>query len=194
MPSRAAASSPEKPRNGALRDSGPEPADGVSEKNAAQLRFRMLKAQSVRARSHDHYDVGAWLQLCTMLSKKFSNETLCPIPLNSAPDLATRRDTEACLAGRARALEHQEMPARLAASSALDPKKIPARADATRPCQPKVRATGVRAWAASSRSDACDPSRDAVSAPACHPAWPYGLGSHDGDAVGDCWADTFSSR
>jgi len=53
----------------------------------------MLKAQFIRAGSHDHDNVGAWLQLCTMQSKKFADESLCPIPLNSAPDLATRRDS-----------------------------------------------------------------------------------------------------
>jgi hypothetical protein len=109
----------------------------------------MLKAQSVRAGSHDHDNVGAWLQLCTMQSKKFSDESLCPIPLDSTPNLATRRDSKAGLAGRTGALEHQEMPARLAASSALDPKEILARADATRPCQPEVRATGARLSGAS---------------------------------------------
>jgi len=143
----------------------------------------MLKAQSIRAGSYDHDNVGAWLQLCTMQSKKFTDETLCPIPLYSTPDLATRRDSEAGLAGRTGALEHQEMPARLAAPSALDPKEILARSDATRPCQPKVRTTGVRAWAASQRSDTCDPWRDASSAPACHPAWPYVLENHGGDAA-----------
>jgi hypothetical protein len=129
--------------------SGLESADGVPEKNAAQLRFRMLKAQFFRAGPHDHDDVGAWLQLCTMQSKKFSHEPLCPIPLDGAPDLATRRDSEACLAGRAGALEHQEMPARLATSSTLDSKEIPAFPDAARPCEPKVRATGARVSGAS---------------------------------------------
>ena len=154
----------------------------------------MLKAQSVRADSHDHDDVGAWLQLCTMQSKKFADEPLCPIPLDSAPDLATRRDSQAGLAGRAGALEHQEMPARLAASSTLNPKKILARADAARPCKPTIRATGARAWAAWSPSDACDPSPDASSAPDGHPVWPCEHGSHDGGAVSDYWADTFFSR
>jgi len=119
--------------------SGSGPVGDVLEKDAAQLRFRMLKAQFVRAGSHDHHDVGAWLQLCTMHSKKFSDEPLCPIALDSSPDLATRRDSEAGLAGRTGALEHQEMPARLAASCALDSKEILARPDATRPCQPEVR-------------------------------------------------------
>ena len=145
----------------ALEGSLIELVAGVPEKNAAQLRFRMLKAQSVRAGPHDHNDVGAWLQLCTMQSKKFTDEPLCPIPLDSSPDLSTRRDSKACLAGRTGALEHQEMSARLAAPAALDPKEILARSDATRPCEPKVRATGVRAWAASRRSDAYDPLRDA---------------------------------
>ena len=116
-----------------------DPAAGVPEKNAAQLRFRMLKAQFVRAGPHDHDDVGAWLQLCTMQSKKFSHEPLCPIPLDGAPDLSTRRDSEACLAGLAGTLEHQKVSARLAMSSALDSKEIPAPADTARPCQPKVR-------------------------------------------------------
>jgi hypothetical protein len=129
--------------------SGLEAADGVPEKNAAQLRFRMLKAQFFRAGPHDHHDVGAWLQLCTMQSKKFSHEPLRPISLNGTPDLSTRRDSEACLAGRAGALEHQEMPARLATSSALDPKEILALSDAARPCEPKVRATGARVSGAS---------------------------------------------
>jgi hypothetical protein len=123
----------------AIGVSGLEAAEGVPEKNAAQLRFRMLKAQFFRAGSHDDDDVGAWLQLCTMQSKKFTNEPFRPIPLDSAPDLATRRNSEACLAGRARGLEHQEIPARLAAPATLDSKKIPARSDATRPCEPKIR-------------------------------------------------------
>jgi hypothetical protein len=84
-----------------------------------------------------------------MQSKKFTNEPFRPIPLDSAPDLATRRNSEASLAGRARGLEHQEMPARLATSSALDSKEIPALSDAARPCEPKVRATGARVSGAS---------------------------------------------
>jgi hypothetical protein len=143
-----AASKPEIPRKKALRGSGFGRAAGAAEKNAAQLRFRMLKAQSFRAGPHDHDDVGARLQLCTMQSKKFTDETLCPIALDSSPDLATRRNSEAGLAGRSGALEHQEMSARLAAPAALDPKEILTRTDTTRPCQPKVRTTGVRASAA----------------------------------------------
>ena len=182
-PSRAAVRRSENPRKRGLRGSSLEPTGGVPEKNAAQLRFRMLKAQFIRAGSHNHDNVGAWLQLCTMQSKKFADETLCPIPLNSTPDLATRRNSEACLAGRTGALEHQEMPARLAASSALDPKEILARADATRPCQPKVRATGARVSGASSLPGACDPSHDASSAPDGHPAWPCEHENHDGGAA-----------
>jgi hypothetical protein len=149
IPSRATASMCSSARMMAFGVSGLESAGGVPEKNAAQLRFRMLKAQFFRAGPHDHDDVGAWLQLCTMQSKKFSHEPLCPIPLDGAPDLSTRRDSEACLAGRAGALEHQEMPARLATSSALDSKEIPALSDAARPCEPKVRATGARVSGAS---------------------------------------------
>jgi hypothetical protein len=111
----------------------------VPQKNAAQLRFRMPEAQFVRAGSHDHNDVGAWLQLCTMQSKNFSHEPLRPVSLDSIPDLSTRRDSEACLAGLAGTLEHQKMSARLAVSSALDSKEIPAPADTARPCEPKVR-------------------------------------------------------
>ena len=149
IPSRATASRFSSPRRMAFGVSGLEAADGVPEKNAAQLRFRMLKAQFFRAGSHDHHDVGAWLQLCTMQSKKFSNEPLCPISLDGASDLSTRRDSEACLAGRTGALEHQEMPARFAASSALDSKKILALSDTARPCQPKIRLTGARVSGAS---------------------------------------------
>ena len=121
----------------------------------------MLKAQFFRACSHDHDDVGAWLQLCTMQSKNFTHEPFRPIPLNGSPDLATRRDSEACLAGRTGALEHQEMPTRLAASSALDPKELLARADATRPCEPKIRATDAQLSGASLRRDDDGPSHDA---------------------------------
>lgn len=182
-PSRAAERRSENPRKKGFKSSGVEPTVGFPEKYAAQFQFRMLKAQSVRTGSHDHDNVGAWLQLCTMQSKKFPDESLCPIPLNSTPDLATRRDSEAGLAGRTGALEHQEMPARLAASSALDPKKILARADATRPCQPEVRATGARLWGASLLPDVCDPSHDASSAPGGHRGWPCERENHDGDAV-----------
>jgi len=192
--SRAAARRSEIPRRKAGRGSGLEPTGGFPKKNAAQLRFRMLKAQSVRAGPHDYDDVGAWLQLCTMQSKKLSDEAFCPVPLNSSPDLATRRNSEAGLAGRAGALEHQEMPTRLAASSALDSEEILARTDATRPCQSKIRPTCVRPWGASIRPDACDPWHDASSAPGGHPEWPCEHGNHGGDAAGDCWADRFSSR
>ena len=126
----------------------PEPVLDVPEKNAAQLRFRMLKAQSVRAGSHDHNDVGAWLQLCTMQSKNFSHEPFRTVPLDRSPDLATRRDSEAGLAGPAGTLEHQKMSARLAVPCALDSKEILARSDTARPCQPKVRTTGAQVWAA----------------------------------------------
>ena len=149
IPSRATASRFSSPRRMAFGVSGLESADGVPEKNAAQLRFRMLKAQFFRAGSHDHDDVGAWLQLCTMQSKNFTHEPLRPISLDRTPDLATRRNSEAGLAGRAGALEHQEMPARLAASSALDSKEILALPDTARPCQPKIRLTGARVSGAS---------------------------------------------
>jgi hypothetical protein len=138
------------------------PTGGVSEKNAGQFLFCMLEAQFVRAGSHDHHDVGARLQLRTVQTKKLANQTLRPIALDSTPDLAARRDAEAGLARRAGTLEHQEVLARLAASSALDPKEVPARTDAARPCQPKIRATSARAWAESLRSGACDPSRGAA--------------------------------
>jgi hypothetical protein len=174
--------------------SGSGPVGDVLQKDAAQLRFRMLKAQFVRAGSHDHHDVGAWLQLCTMQSKKFTHEPLRPVPLDRSADLATRRDSEACLAGRAGTLEHQKMAARPAVPSALDSKEILARPDAARPCQPTIRATCVRAWAASRRSVASCPWRGVSSAPACHQGWPYGHGNHDGVAAGDCWAGRFSSR
>jgi len=165
-PSSVAARTSESARRRARSGSIPEPARwDVSEKNAAQLRFRMLKAQFVRAGSHDHHDVGAWLQLCTMQSKNFSHEPFCPVPLDRSPDLATRRNSEAGLTGLAGALEHQKMPARLAVSSALDSKEIPARSDAARPCQPKVRTTGARAWAESSPRRACVPWRDGAKGP-----------------------------
>lgn len=138
IPSRATARRCSGPRIVAVGVSGLEAADGVPEKNTAQLRFRMLKAQFFRAGSHDHNDVGAWLQLCTMQSKNFTHEPFRPIPLDRTPDLATRRNSQACLAGRTGALEHQEMPARLTASSTLDSKEILALTDAARPCQPKV--------------------------------------------------------
>ena len=104
----------------------------------------MLKAQSVRAGSHDHNDVGAWLQLCTMQSKNFTHEPLCTVALDRSADLATRRDSEAGLAGLAGTLEHQKMSARLAVSFTLDSKEIPALTDTARPCQPKVRLPSPR--------------------------------------------------
>ena len=183
MPSKTAARRSEKPLKKALKNSVLAPMWDVPEKNAAQLRFRMLKAQFIRAGSHNYDNIGAWLQLCTMQSKKFANEPLRPIPLNSSPDLSTRRDSKARLAGRSGALEDQEMSARLAASSALDSKKLLARSDAARPCQPKIRTTDVRAWAASSRSNAYDPSPDGVLSPACHPGWPYVHENHGGVAA-----------
>lgn len=133
----------------ALVGSSIELAAGVPEKNAAQLRLRMLKAQFVRAGPHDDDDIGTRLQLCTIQSKKFTDDPLRPIPLNSSPDLATRRNSEACLSGRSGALEHQEMSARLAAPATLDPKEILTRTHTARPCQPKVRTTVVQAWVAS---------------------------------------------
>ncbi|HXC50752.1 MAG TPA: hypothetical protein VN634_07715 [Candidatus Limnocylindrales bacterium] len=107
----------------------------------------MLKAQFVRAGSHDHNDVGAWLQLCTMQSKNFSHEPFRTVALDRSPDLATRRDSEAGLAGLSGTLEHQKMSARFAMPSALDPKVILARPDTARPCQPKIRTTFALAWA-----------------------------------------------
>ena len=147
MPSSDAARTSDNAWKKAMVGSIPEPVRDVPEKNAAQLRFRMLKAQSVRAGSHDHYDVGAWLQLCTMQSKNFTNEPLCTVALDRSADLATRRDSEAGLAGLARTLEHEKMSARLAMSSTLDSKEIPALTDTARPCQPKVRTTVARVWA-----------------------------------------------
>lgn len=123
----------------------------VPEENAAQLCFRMLQAQSFRAGSHDHDNVGARLQLCTMQSKKLTNETLCPVSFYSTPDLSTRRNSKAGLAGRTGVLKDQEMAARFATSSALDPNEILTLSDAARPCEPTVRATRVRVWAASRR-------------------------------------------
>ena len=148
MPSRDAARTSESALKKAPSGSILEPVrDDVPEKYAAQLRFRMLKAQFIRAGSHDHNDVGAWLQLCTMQSKNFTNEPFCPVPLDRSPNLATRRNSEAGLAGLPGALEHQKISARLAASSALDSKEILARSDTARPCQPQVRTTVAPAWA-----------------------------------------------
>jgi hypothetical protein len=148
VPSRDASSTFENALKKAVSGSVREPALDVPEKNAAQLRFRMLKAQSVRAGSHDHNDVGAWLQLCTMQSKNFSHEPLRTVPLDRSPDLATRRDSEAGLAGLSGTLEHQKMAARFAVPPALDSKVILARTNTARPCQPKIRTTCARAWAA----------------------------------------------
>jgi hypothetical protein len=92
-PRRTPVSSPDNARRKKPSNSAFLPVEGISEEYTAQFPCCIFEAQFFRAGSHDHYDVGAWLQLCTVQSKKFTNQTLRPVSLDSTPDLAARRDS-----------------------------------------------------------------------------------------------------